>query len=166
MLQSRLLIGPSRGNRFFVQPSGEIMNDTAAFERVARANAASGYLKASSVEIVSAEPGAVTLKVAKKPELLQFNGFFHGGVIAGLADHAAGAAVTTSLPADRIGVTVDLHVSYLRPASGDCLVARARAVSVGQTICVAQVEVFTPAENGEERLCAIATCNLRSVYFG
>ena len=35
-------------------------------------------------------------QMAKKPELLQFNGYFHGGVVSGLADHAAGAATIGS----------------------------------------------------------------------
>lgn len=43
--------------------------------------------------------GHVQMSLVKKPGLLQFNGFFHGGVVSGLADHAAGAAATTSLPA-------------------------------------------------------------------
>ena len=46
----------------------------------------------AGVEVISAEPGRVELSLARKPELLQFNNFFHGGVVSGLADHAAAAA--------------------------------------------------------------------------
>ena len=62
---------------------------------VRKVTAITGYTHAAGVEVVTAEPGNVTLSLAKKPELLQFNGFFHGGVVSGLADHAAGAAATT-----------------------------------------------------------------------
>lgn len=46
---------------------------------VRKVTAITGYTHAAGVEVVSAEPGQVTLSLAKKPELLQFNGFFHGG---------------------------------------------------------------------------------------
>lgn len=59
---------------------------------------------------------------------LQGQGVFHGGVIAALADHAAGAAVTTAMPKGRFAVTVSLQVSYLAPGKGETLIARAKAV--------------------------------------
>ena len=69
--------------------------------------AITGYARHAGVEVVSAEAGRVTLSLHKKPELTQFNGFFHGGVVSGLADHAAGAAASTALPAGKVAVTVD-----------------------------------------------------------
>ena len=54
-----------------------------------KVTAASGFTHAAGVEVVAAEVGTVTLELAKKPELLQFSGSFHGGVLAGLADHCA-----------------------------------------------------------------------------
>jgi uncharacterized protein (TIGR00369 family) len=83
-------------------------------------------------------------------------------VIAGLADHAAGGAVTTALPPGRIAVTIDLHINFLSPADGDFIVARAKAMQIGSTICVATVEVMTPTA-GEQRMCAFATVTLRAV---
>ena len=103
---------------------------------VRKVTAMTGYTQAAGVEVVSAEAGRVSLSLAKKPELLQFNGFFHGGVVSGLADHAAGAAATTALPPGKIAVTVDLHVNYLAPAKGQTLLAKARTLQVGSTICV------------------------------
>jgi uncharacterized protein (TIGR00369 family) len=112
--------------------------------------------------VVSAESGHAQLSVAKKPELLQFNGFFHAGVVSGLADHAAGAAATTALPPGKIAVTVDIHVNFLAPASGPSILAKARTLQVGSTICVAAVQVTTPGPGGEV-LCAVATVTLRVV---
>ena len=68
--------------------------------------AASGFTHAAGVEVVAAEVGVVTLALARKPELLQFSGSFHGGVLAGLVDHCAGAAATTTLAPGKIAVTV------------------------------------------------------------
>ena len=124
--------------------------------------AITGYTRHAGVEIVSAEAGRVTLALDKKPELTQFNGFFHGGVVSGLADHAAGAAATTALPAGKIAVTVDLHVNFLSPANGNTLYAKARAIQVGSTLCVVTVEMETESSDGLKP-CAIASVTLRVV---
>ena len=133
-----------------------------ADQLVRNVTALTGFTQFAGVEVVAVEPGRVTLSLARKPELLQFNGYFHGGVLSGLADHAAGAAATTTLPAGKIAVTVDLHVNFLAPASGSTLVAKARTLQVGSTICVVAVEVDTDAPTGQ-RLCAVANATLRVV---
>ena len=51
--------------------------------------------------------------MARRDDLLQFFGHFHGGVITALADHAAGIAVTSGLPKGKIGVTVEIKVNFL-----------------------------------------------------
>ncbi|MFL6624415.1 MAG: PaaI family thioesterase [Sulfurifustaceae bacterium] len=122
-----------------------------------------GYTSAVGTRVLHAEAGCVHLAIGKRPDLLQFSGFFHGGVISGLADHAAGGAVTTALPPGRIAVTIDLHVNFLSPADGESIVAKARAVQIGGTVCVANVEVMTVNGSGEERLCALATAAMRVV---
>jgi uncharacterized protein (TIGR00369 family) len=121
-----------------------------------------GYTSSVGTRVLVAEPGRAQLVVLQRPDLVQFNGYFHGGVIAGLADHAAGGAVTTLLPEGRIAITVDLSVNFLAPADGDSIVARAEAVQVGTTICVARVDVVTVDDRGE-RPCAICVVTLRSV---
>jgi uncharacterized protein (TIGR00369 family) len=75
-----------------------------------------------------------------------------------LADHAAGAAATTALPAGKIAVTVDLHVNFLAPAKGQTLHANARTLRVGGTICVVETD---PQES--QAPCAVAHVTLRVV---
>jgi uncharacterized protein (TIGR00369 family) len=131
-------------------------------ELVERVTSRPGYTSATGVRVLVVEAGHVHMALDRRPDLLQFNGHFHGGVIAGLADHAAGAAVTTALPAGRIAVTVDLHINFLAPADGEAIHAKARAVRAGGTIGVACIDVLTVRE-GIEQLCAIATATMRSV---
>ncbi len=139
------------------------MRDPATLRRlVETVTALPGFTSDIGIRVLTVEPGYVEMAVERRPGLLQANGFFHGGIVAGLADHAAGGAVTTALPPDRIAVTVNLQVSYLSPANGQSLVARARSVRIGGTIGVAQVEVVTVSE-GREEICALATVTLRSV---
>jgi uncharacterized protein (TIGR00369 family) len=124
---------------------------------------APGYTRAIGTRVESAEPGHVVLSLKRKDDLLQTMGFFHGGVIAGLADHAGGGAVTSAMPPGRFAVTVTLQVSFLAPAKGEELIARARAIQVGGTIGVAQVDVVSKAADGVETPCAVATVTLRGV---
>jgi uncharacterized protein (TIGR00369 family) len=124
--------------------------------------AKSGFTSLMGARVIAVEKGNVQLAVDRRRDLLQFNGHFHGGVIAALADHAAGGAVTTALPAGKIAITVDMHVNYLAPAAGEALLAKAKAIQVGSTIGVAQVDVITVI-NGVECACAVALVTLRAV---
>jgi uncharacterized protein (TIGR00369 family) len=124
-----------------------------------------GHTSAIGTRVVSVERGRVQMEIDRRPDLLQFSGFFHGGVIAALADHAAGGAVTTALPSGRIAVTIDLHVNYLAPAKGDVLCATARAIQVGSTIGVAHVDLTTRID-GTDQACAAALVTLRVVEVG
>jgi len=133
-------------------------------ELVERVTYAPGYTQAVGTRVESAEAGYVVMSLAKTDHLLQANGFFHGGVIAGLADHAAGGAVTTAMPPGRFAVTVNLQVSFLAPAKGTLLIARARALQVGGTIGVARVDVVSIAD-ATETACALAIVTLRGVDF-
>jgi acyl-coenzyme A thioesterase PaaI-like protein len=55
-----------------------------------------------------------------------------------------------------------LHVNFLPAADGDSIIAKAKVVQLGKSICLASVEVFTVQE-GDERLCAPCTITLRNV---
>jgi uncharacterized protein (TIGR00369 family) len=124
--------------------------------------ARSGFTSYIGARVVAVERGLVQLSIDRRPDLLQFNGHFHGGVIAALADHAAGGAVTTALPAGKIAVTIDMHVNYLAPAAGKALLAKAKAIRVGSSVAVAHVDVMTVTD-GAERTCAVALVTLRAV---
>ena len=121
-----------------------------------------GFPKSAGIRLVSAEPGKVTMALKKKPELAQFFGHFHGGVIAGLADHAAGACATSSMPDGKIAVTVEIKLNFLSPADGEEIVARAETIQAGSTISVVKVEVVSHKAGGE-RTCAFATATMRAM---
>ena len=121
-----------------------------------------GFPKSAGIRLVSAEPGKVSMALKRKPELMQFFGHFHGGVIAGLADHAAGACATSSMPDGKIAVTVEIKINYLSPADGDEIIARAETIQAGSTIAVVKVEVASQ-KAGAERICAFATATMRAM---
>ena len=121
-----------------------------------------GFPKSLGMRVVSAEPGKVTMALTKKPELTQFFGHFHGGVITALADHAAGACATTSMPDGKLAVTVEIKVNFLAPADGEEIIARAETIQAGSTIGVVKVEVVS-LKAGAERTCAFATATMRAM---
>ena len=138
-------------------------NDETAIRLAQRVLAlAGGATAAAGIEVELAEPGRVHLGVGRRDDLLQFKGYFHGGVISGLADLAAGGAVTTTLPPGRGVVSISLHVNFLAPAKGERLVAKGNVVKVGGTVGVASVDVVT-IDGGREQLCATATVTFRVV---
>jgi uncharacterized protein (TIGR00369 family) len=129
---------------------------------LAEAVNAKGFTAAAGFRIVKVEPGYAELSLARREDLVQFFGHFHGGVITALADQAAGIAVTSGLPKGRIGVTVELKVNFLSPADRNVLVARAKTLQMSGSIGVATVEIFTRDEKSE-RLCAFCTATMRAL---
>ncbi len=129
---------------------------------LAEAINAKGFSGSAGFRIVAIQPGSAEVALARRDDLLQFFGHFHGGVITALADHAAGIAVTSGLPKGRIGVTVEIKVNFLSPADGGELIARAKTLKMSGSIGVATVEVFSKNDAGEA-LCAFATATMRAL---
>ncbi len=137
----------------------EVLSPRELCERV---TSRAGYTSMVGTRVVHAEAGCVHLGLDRRDDLLQFTGTYHGGVIAGLIDHAAGGAATTSLPPGHMVVTIDLHVNFLAPAKGHALLAKARVVPAGKKVLVSQVDVWA-LDGSQEHLCAMGTATLRAV---
>jgi uncharacterized protein (TIGR00369 family) len=129
---------------------------------LAEAVNAKGFSGAAGFRIVGIGAGHAEVALARRPDLVQFFGHFHGGVITALADQAAGIAVTAGLPKGRIGVTVEIKVNFLAPADGGELVARAKTLKMSGSIGVATVEVFSK-DGANETLCAYCTATMRAL---
>jgi uncharacterized protein (TIGR00369 family) len=123
---------------------------------------AKGFSHAAGFRIVAVEPGHAEVALARRDDLVQFFGHFHGGVITALADQAAGIAITSGLPKGRIGVTVEIKVNFLSPADGSELIARAKTLKMSGSIGVATVEVFSKIATAET-LCAFCTATMRAL---
>ena len=99
----------------------------------------------------SADSTEIRLPITRALE--QQYGFVHGGVLSYLADNALTFAGALSL--DGAPVTSEMKINYIRPATGDALVARAHVLSAGRRQAVVRCDVFA-VEGGAERLCAAA----------
>jgi uncharacterized protein (TIGR00369 family) len=96
--------------------------------------------------------GTAEVRLPFREELRRQEGLdmFHGGVISALADIAGDFAVATVIGG--AVPTIDLRLDYLRPAQPGTLIARAKALKVGRTVAVADVEIYDQSE----RLVAVA----------
>lgn len=104
-------------------------------------------------ELTRLVPGEAELRLALRDELRQQNGFAHGGVVAYLADNALTYAGGTAM---RVPVvTSEFKINYVRPATGEALIARAKALVVGKTQSVCRCEVYAVIGT-DETLCALA----------
>jgi uncharacterized protein (TIGR00369 family) len=106
------------------------------------------------IELVRAEDGAVEMRLPWRDELgrADDSDWYHGGVISALIDIAGDYAIASKL--GRGVPTIDLRVDYLRPARRGTLRALARAVKVGRTVGVADVEL----RDASDAVVAIGRC--------
>ncbi len=95
----------------------------------------------------------IDLRVEIRPELLQQNGFVHGGVISYLADNSL--TIAGGLALGPMVVTGEYKINYLRPAIDGVLSARAYAISHGKTQAVCRCDIVAMSK-GEEKIVAVA----------
>jgi uncharacterized protein (TIGR00369 family) len=99
------------------------------------------------LEILRAHPDGVTLRCKVRKELLNSHGALHGGVTASLVDVAVGVAIQHRFRGARSISTVELKVSYFLPITSGALLARARLLRVGSTLCVGRVDLTDSGGN-------------------
>ena len=104
-------------------------------------------------ELHALSRGYIELQVPISDKLKQQDGFAHGGVVGYLADNALTFAGGTAMAVPV--VLSEFKINYVRPAVGERLIARARAVHFGSSQAVCTCEVFA-VQDGEEKLCALA----------
>jgi uncharacterized protein (TIGR00369 family) len=122
-----------------------------------------GFTKLIGAEVVSVERNVVTLAVDRRPELLQQNGLFHGGVIAYLIDNATTAAAATMIDrTKRAVITAEYKINLVAPSTGDRLTCRAEIVKLGRTLTVVEAKVFCRID-GEEKLVAVALASIANL---
>src|SRR6476646_10021972 len=115
-----------------------------------------GFTKLIGAEVVAVEPNVVIMAVNRRPELLQQNGLFHGGVIAYLVDNATTAAAATVIDrAKRSVITGEYKINLLAPSSVVRLTCRAEVIKPGRTLTVVEAKVSCRID-GEEKLVAVA----------
>ncbi len=127
------------------------LNTFRQFFEEARQN--ENFLSFLDAELLDVDRGHVELYVPSDPYLYNPGGIVHGAVTAGLVDMACGLSIRSDLGPEQSSSfqTVDLNVSYIRPATED-LYAEGKVIRAGDHIGVARAEVKSDAPDGERKV--------------
>jgi uncharacterized protein (TIGR00369 family) len=80
------------------------------------------------------ERGEIEVSFEATEDFLNPAGTVHGGFLTAMLDDTMGPALAATLGPDLYGTTIELKVSFLRPARPGRLVGRGRVVHSGSTI--------------------------------
>ena len=94
-------------------------------------------------EMHALSPGLVDMQLPMLTEKVRQQPLVHGGVVSYLADNALTFAGGTAMQVPV--VTAEYKINYIRPAIGERLIARAKAVHVGKSQSVCTCEIFASA---------------------
>ncbi|WP_077319187.1 PaaI family thioesterase [Virgibacillus proomii] len=111
------------------------------------------FSKLIGAELTKFTSGEAVLEIPVKENLLQQNGFVHGGILSYAADNAL-TFVGGSVLGQHV-LTSEYKINYLRPAIGEKLIAIGTVIYAGkrQAVCRCDVQVL---QNGEKKICATA----------
>ena len=121
-----------------------------------------GIMSHIGAEMLDVGPGTCEIRLPYGDHVSQQHGFFHGGIVATIADSAAGYAGFSLMPAGAGVLTVEFKINLVAPADGELLVARGSVVRPGRTLTVASAEVRV-VKNGATRTCALLQQTLMTV---
>jgi uncharacterized protein (TIGR00369 family) len=116
-----------------------------------------GFMSHVGAELSELARGSCTLSVDRRPELLQQNGLFHGGVTAFLVDNATTIAAATSR--GQPALTAEYKLNLLSPAVGERLICRARVIKPGRQVAVVAADVYCITD-GVEKHTATALASI------
>ncbi len=104
----------------------------------------------NGIKLTELADNFASCRVELTPDVMNSQGIAHGGIVFAILDVAAGYAAAFI---DRRLVTQAANISFLRPAVGEFLVARAEPIKIGKTISVVEAKAF----DDQDRLVAYAT---------
>jgi uncharacterized protein (TIGR00369 family) len=107
---------------------------------------------------VDAERGEIEIGFTAREEFANPLGSVQGGFLAAMLDDTLGPALATTLEPDQFAVTLDLNVSYLRPAAPGPVTGTGRVVHRGGSIAFLAGELRNAA--GEVLATATATARI------
>jgi len=105
--------------------------------------------------------GLGEVSVEMRQELLNIHDVVHGGVILSLLDSALANAAMSRVDFQQEVVTVNMSISFIRPAAARTLIAHACATGGGRSICFCEGSVSD--ETGQVIASAQGTFKYRKI---
>ena len=96
------------------------------------------FLLMIGAELSHEADGVAVVTIDLRPDLLNNHGGGHGGVVMSLLDSAMANAALSKVGYDREVVTIDLHVAFMKPATG-------RSTGGGRKVCFCEAEITNEA---------------------
>jgi uncharacterized protein (TIGR00369 family) len=112
-----------------------------------------------ALQEVDAELGTIRIAFEARQEFLNPIGVVQGGFLAAMLDDTLGPALAATLEADQFAPTLELKVSFLRPAPPGQLVGTGRVVHRGGTIAFLEGSLA----DAQGQVVATATATARIV---
>lgn len=103
---------------------------------------------------IDAEAGEVEVQFEGKPEFTNPIGHIQGGILAAMLDDTMGPAVVCMLPPGEFAPTLNLTISFERPAKLGTLIGKARVSKRGRQACFVSGALF---QDGVQVATATAT---------
>jgi len=117
-------------------------------------------LLGSRIEAVDAAAGTLSAHYEAPRDFLNPAGTVQGGMLSAMLDDLTASLVDATLAAGQGVATLNLNVSFLRPAQVGTLQGQARLLRRGRDVCHV---VGTLLQDGQEVATAVAVCKIMSV---
>ena len=105
-------------------------------------NAAMPFGSRLGIELVSASPDEVVLRLAWAEDLCTSGGVLHGGAVMGLADSGGGLCAFLNLPEDAKGTaTIESKTNFFGAVREGHVTATSRLLHKGKTTIVVETDV-------------------------
>lgn len=118
--------------------------------RVRRIFDSANFVCDLGMQLSVVEDGACEITLVPSARHQQQHGLIHAGVMATMADHAAGCAARSVVGLDEDVLTVEFKINFLRPAVADRLRCKAKVLRGGKTLVIVESEIFATRNSAEQ----------------
>ena len=128
------------------------------FEARVRASfAAQSAMRSLQIKLLSLQPGGITIQLEKSDDLLQQQGFMHGGILTAGLDSACGfAALTLSAPSVEV-LSIEFKTSFFRPVTTDEVQVIGRVIKPGKRVSFCEAEAFSLEDDNQILLAKMSS---------
>lgn len=120
----------------FAGPSGQMTRD-----EILRVDTPAARLLGREVVEVDQVDGTAVLRYTARPEFLNRHGTVQGGFLSAMLDSATAMALYAVLPPEQTAVTLQLDVSFVKPAKPGTFSATSRLITRDQRIAETSAEL-------------------------
>jgi uncharacterized protein (TIGR00369 family) len=109
---------------------------------------------------IDADAGTIQTTFQGKPEFTNPAGHIQGGMLAAMLDDTMGPALAATLGTGQFAPTLNLNISFERPAKVGVITGHGRVLKRGADVCFLAGELF---QDGQRIASATATALIRAL---